>query len=93
MKASEITPENASDFLKLDDVPENMEMYIKGAKAYVCSYTSLKEQEFDEYEDITLAILVLIQDMHDNRAMYVDKSNVNKVVESILDMHRRNLVV
>lgn len=93
MKASKITSEAVAEFIKLDEVPEEMDMYISAAKSYVCSYTNLKEEEIDKHEDMTIAIMVLIQDMYDNRSMYVDSSNVNKVVSSILDMHRRNLVV
>lgn len=93
MKASEITSEAAAEFIKLDEAPEEMDMYISAAKSYVRSYTNLKDKEIDEHEDMTIAIMVLVQDMYDNRSMYVDSSNVNKVVSSILDMHRRNLVV
>ena len=31
--------------------------------------------------------MVLCQDMYDNRSMYVDKNNMNKVVEAVLGMH------
>jgi len=37
-------------------------------------------------------LLVLVQDMWDNRTLYVDKSNVNKVVDSILGLHAVNLL-
>lgn len=46
----------------------------------------------DAFQDFYIAYMVLCQDMHDNRSMYVDKSNVNKVVESILGMHCVNLL-
>ena len=36
--------------------------------------------------------MVLVQDMYDNRAMYVEKDNINRVVDSILFKHRRNFV-
>jgi hypothetical protein len=46
----------------------------------------------DAHEDIVLAIYVLCQDMYDTRSYYVDKTNVNRVVEAILGMHCLNLL-
>jgi len=46
----------------------------------------------DAYEDFVIAVYVLCQDMYDNRSYYVEKDNVNKVVESILGMHCLNLL-
>ena len=48
--------------------------------------------QVDEALDITIAVYVLCQDMFDNRAYYVDSSNVNKVVEAILGLHSVNLL-
>ena len=72
---------------------------LEAAKSYAENYTGLPLQEtegqedyLDKYQDVTVAILVLCQDLYDNRSMYVEKSNINKVVKSILGMHCRNLV-
>ncbi|MDF2537414.1 MAG: hypothetical protein K0S76_435 [Herbinix sp.] len=46
----------------------------------------------DAFEEFSIAIYVLCQDMHDNRSLYVDKTNLNKVVDAILGMHRVNLL-
>ena len=43
-------------------------------------------------EDISIAILTLIADMYDNRAMTVDKKEVNRTAEIILSMHSKNLL-
>ena len=59
----------------------------KAAVEYVKSYTGLSMDEIDQHEDITVAVLVLISDMFDNRQMYVDKNNVNRVVDTILGMY------
>lgn len=59
---------------------------------YAKSYTGLNAAEIDTHEDITIAVLVLISDMYDNRQMYVDKSNTNKVVDTILGMYCINLL-
>ena len=37
-------------------------------------------------------VFILCQDMWDNRTLYVDKSNLNKVVDTILGMYSVNLL-
>jgi len=65
---------------------------LPAAKSYVLNYTGVAAADIDSYEDITIALMVLCSDMYDNRQMTVDKSDVNKVVQSILDMHCLNLL-
>ena len=48
--------------------------------------------KLDNYNDLVIAAYVLIQDMYDTRTMYVESDNVNKVVDTILGMHQRNLL-
>lgn len=64
----------------------------KAAVNYVKGYTGLDDAALDTHEDITIAVLVLISDMYDNRQMYVDKANVNRVVDTILGMYCINLL-
>ena len=57
----------------------------------------LKEQEgkwfFINFNDSSYLLCQYTgQDMYDNRALYVDNSNVNRVVENILGLHQRNLL-
>lgn len=46
----------------------------------------------DAFEEFVIVVYVLCQDMHDNRSLYVDKNNLNKVVDTILGMHCVNLL-
>lgn len=46
----------------------------------------------DAYPDFVIVVYVLVQDMYDNRSLYVDKNNLNKVVDTILGMHSINLL-
>lgn len=46
----------------------------------------------DAFEEFYIVVMVLCQDMYDNRVYYVDNDNLNKVVQSILDMHCTNLL-
>lgn len=66
----------------------------KQAVAQIKSYTGLTEEELDQHEDITQALVLLIMDAFDNRNLYIEgkASNINKAVESILSMHSINLL-
>ena len=93
MKVSEVTPADLAEFLRLDEYQEDeMQRILDSAKGYIRDYTGLTDEEIDTHADFLTALLVLCQDMYDNRAMYVEKSNANRVVESILNMHRVNLL-
>lgn len=97
MKVSEITVGDVVLFARIDDYDEfEIENILNAAKAYVRSYTGLSDAQIDENEDLYTAVMVLCQDMHDNRNMYVDtgagKNNVNRVVDTILGMHCVNLL-
>lgn len=98
MKVSELTQEVILSHLR--EYEDNLEYFDatllnaikKAAIEYCKSQTGLAEIEIDKHEDIAVAVLALISDMWDNRSMSVQKSNVNRVVDSILGMHRTNLV-
>jgi len=98
MKMSEITIETLETFFKLnkDELDEEevkeLEMFLSGAKAYVKSYTGYTDSELDKYTEITLAVLVIAQDMYDDRTMLVDKDKINLVLKTTLGMHQNNLL-
>lgn len=94
MKISEITNAEITDYLRLDEdcAPTELEAMRKAAVAYMRSYTGMDEQELDSHEEFYPVFMVLVQDMYDNRSLYVNNANVNKVVDSVLGMHRKNLL-
>lgn len=98
MKVSEITDVLICDYLRLDystmTTAEKAQISAihKAAVEYIKSYTGLDAVGIDLHEDMIIAVYVLCQDMYDNRSMYVDDANVNKVVETILGMHSVNLL-
>ena len=93
MKVSEIIVQNVVDYIKLDEFNEaEIQTMINIAKAYIRGYTGLDDIAIDTHEDFVLVVYVLCQDMHDNRSMYVDKSNTNKIVDTILGMYCINLL-
>ena len=93
---SALTIQDIADYLRLSEttVEDNalLSTILEAAKAYVYKYTGLTPAQVDEALDITIAVYVLCQDMFDNRAYYVDSSNVNQVVEAILGLHSVNLL-
>ena len=96
-KVSEITPEDVWEYLNPSDVMDaedanTLKTMIGVARAYISSYTGRSLEELDNYQDLVIVALVLCQDMFDNRTLYVDKANVNRVVESIMDLHSVNLL-
>lgn len=97
-KVSDITSLEIANYLRLDNYDEDeLDTYLNIAKNYISNYTGIPEtsevegaETLDTYSDFIIAVYILCQDMYDNRAMYVDSSNINKVVQTILDMHTRN---
>lgn len=95
-KVSEITAQDVADYLRLPEVTQSdintLNTLLTVAKVYIGEYTGRTIQELDDYKDIIIVVLILCQDMWDNRTLYVDSSNSNKVVESILGLHSVNLL-
>jgi len=100
MKISEVTIADIVAYLKLDDDTDVLLGPIKTASIqYISSHTGIPitssdstVKTLDDFEDFYIVLMVLCQDMYDNRSLYVDTSNLNRVVSSILDMHRTNLL-
>lgn len=94
-KVSEITISDVASYMRVDEYDENeIATYLNIAKSYISNYTGIsadgEEINLDSYADFVIVVYILCQDMYDNRAMYVDSSNINKVVQTILDMHTMN---
>lgn len=96
-KVSEITAQDVAEYLRIAELTEDDENFIKStisvAIDYILKYTGIVDAEtLDTYNDMVIVVFVLCQDMYDTRALYVDNSNVNRVVENILGLHQRNLL-
>ena len=94
-KVSEITIEDVADYIRVEPDERNIDTLLNIAKNYISSYTGIPVtsedgESLDDFPDFVLVVYVLCQDMYDNRTLYVDKNNINKVVQTILDMHTRN---
>ena len=95
-KVSDITVESVTDYLRLDEVTDSeintLAMLISIATSYIKSYTGLDDAGVDKYPEFVIVVLILCQDMWDNRTMYVDSKDLNNTVQSILAMHSVNLL-
>ncbi len=95
-KVSEITIDDVARYIRIDDYDDrDIETYLNIAKTYISSYTGIpvsneEGESLDDFPDFVIVVYILCQDMYDNRAMYVEKNSINKVVQTILDMHTRN---
>lgn len=93
-KVSDITYEDIADYIRLSEVTESDQTLLTGlieiAKNYIKGYTGV--DDIDAYPDFVIVVFVLCQDMYDNRTLYVDNANLNRVVETILGMHSINLL-
>lgn len=93
---SQITAQDVADYLRISEVTQDdtntLNTLLTVAKTYICQYTGQTLENLDNLSDIIIVVFILCQDMWDNRTLYVDSSNVNKVVESILGLHSVNLL-
>ena len=96
MKVSEITHKEIAEYIRLAEVSADDEKLltnlIKIATEFIKSFTGLTAEEVDKHEDFTIVVYILCQNMYDDRVLYVEKGNLNKVVETILGMHCVNLL-
>lgn len=95
-KVSDITEESVADYLRLDEVNDSetntLAMLISIATSFIKSYTGLDDAGVDKYPEFVIVVLILCQDMWDNRTMHVDSKDLNNTVQSILAMHSVNLL-
>ena len=95
-KISEITLTDLVDYLHLTELDSSQEQLLTTIQAaainYVVGVTKLTLEQLDNYPDLTLAVYALVQDMYDNRAIYVDKANISDTISTILNMYRTNLL-
>ena len=96
MKVSKITVKDVADYIKISEMSAEDEKLLTDllivAKEYIKNYTGLTYEEIDTHEDFYIVVLILCQDMWDNRILYVDSENLNKVVTTILGFHDSNLL-
>ena len=95
-KISEITYQDIAEYIRLSEISQDdqnlLNNLINISIDYIFKYTGIAKEDLDNYNDMVIVVFVLCQDMWDNRTMYVDNTNLNKVVDTILGMHCINLL-
>ena len=95
-KISEITYTDVAEYIRLCEISQDdqntLTNLINISIDYISKYTGISRENLDNYNDLVIVVFILCQDMWDNRTMYVDNTNLNKVVESILGLHCVNLL-
>lgn len=95
-KVSDITYSDLIDYMRITETDQSdintLNNLLGIAKSFMANYTGHTIAELDDDYDFVIVALILVQDMWDNRTLYVDKTNLNVVVDSILGMHSVNLL-
>ena len=93
-KVSDITYSDVADYIRISEVSQSeqntLTTLLNVAKNFISKYTG--QTDLDNYPDFVIVVFILCQDMYDNRTLYIDSNNLNKVVETILGMHSINLL-
>lgn len=94
MIISEVTMQDIKDYARIDydDDDTNIELIMLAVKAYIRGYTGLSNESMDSKEDLTIAFMVLCNEMYSQRQYTVENDKVNRVVKSILDLYAVNLL-
>ena len=94
MKISEVTITDLKEYANVDhDYDDKIfSNILLAAKSYIKSYTGLNDEQVDKKEDLTIALMVLCNEMYDNRVFSVQDNKANTVIANILDMHSVNLL-
>lgn len=95
-KFSEVAVIDLTNYLRITELPSSdtqlLTSILEAAKNFVLSYTGQTAEAADSFPEFTIAVYVLSEDMYDKRTFSVDKTEANKVVESILGLHSINLL-
>lgn len=94
MKISQVTIADLKNYAHVYHAEDDnlFTAILVAAKSYIQSYTGLSFENMDLKEDITIALFVLSTEMYENRVYMVEGTSVNKVVQTILNMHSINLL-
>ncbi len=75
-----------------DEDKQLLEIFKDASVDYIKSYTGLTDEEINNKNDLTIALLVLVSGMFDSRSVEADKTNINLILDGILGLHSKNLV-
>ena len=97
MKLSEINVPFVKEYLRQDGDEDNrlIGAILEGAKDYIVKYTGQSLDQLEESEDLTIAVLVLVAELYDNRTISVNERinlRINSMLESLIGRYSVNLI-
>lgn len=97
MKLSEIDVPFVKEYLRQDGDEDNrlIGAILEGAKDYIVKYTGQSLDQLEESEDLTVAVLVLVAELYDNRTISVNERinlRINSMLESLIGRYSVNLL-
>lgn len=93
MKVSEITTEVLIEYGNYyEEDKKLLEQLLRAAISFVKNYTGLDDETMEDIEDLSIAVISLVNDMYENRGYTTNTTRVNPVVRAILGMYSRNLL-
>lgn len=97
MKLSELDLSVVKEYLRQDGDEDDrlITAIIDASKSYICNYTGQSINQLEEYEDITIAVLVLCAEFYDNRTISINERvnvRINSMLESLIGRYSVNLM-
>ena len=97
MKLSEIDVPFVKEYLRQDGDEDNrlIGAILEGAKDYIVKYTGQSLDQLEESEDLTIAVLVLVAELYDNRTISVNERinlKINSMLESLIGRYSVDLI-
>lgn len=96
MKVNELTIKDVKDYCGISDNDSDdliEKVLLPFAKSFVKGYTGLSDDEINQYDDISIACMVLINEMYTQRDYTLSlHKQVNPCVKTILGMYSKNLL-
>ena len=93
MTVSEITVNTLKDWLGISDGDENtLTVCLSAVKSRAMSYTGLTLAELDLHEDITIAVIGMVNDFYTNNRPDTAQIAINPMSRNILNMYSKNLL-
>lgn len=94
MTISSLTTAVVKDYCGISDTDSDdliTNVLLPAAKAYIIGYTGLTAEKCDEYNDLTVACMVLVNDMFTQRDYTISSHRqLSPTVKNILSMYAVN---
>ncbi|MBR1737770.1 MAG: phage gp6-like head-tail connector protein [Firmicutes bacterium] len=83
------------EYLRDDEMEDGeIDRYWKTAVGYLERYTGADREKLRTYPELVQALLALCEEYHDNRSFSTngEPNYINKMIDSLMKLHRGNLI-